>query len=162
MLINKDNSNDTPGGNDLAKCQEILNGRILLLMSRITLLILIPTYDVRSFQIRKGILGGKELRKLAIKGRNEWLPEPVKQVGLLYDRWGHHRYTPPQFSHGTGGEGNFFQLPAFVVSAVTTHKIFGLTDLTSRIHRELWKKIAVDFYEAIVVREVLAEGYSPR
>ncbi|GFW49082.1 hypothetical protein TNCV_3902791 [Trichonephila clavipes] len=30
------------------------------------------------------------------------LPEPVRQVGLLYDRWRHHRSRPLQFRHGTG------------------------------------------------------------
>ncbi|GFU18143.1 uncharacterized protein TNCV_1446881 [Trichonephila clavipes] len=59
------------------------------------------------------------------------LPEPVRQVGLLYDRWRHHRSPPPQFRHGTGEEGNILQSPALVVSAVTSHKTFGSTELTS-------------------------------
>ncbi|GFW27668.1 uncharacterized protein TNCV_765501 [Trichonephila clavipes] len=59
------------------------------------------------------------------------LPEPVRQVGLLYDRRRHHRSPPPQFRHGTGGEGNILQSPALVISAATTHKTFGPTDLTS-------------------------------
>ncbi|GFU08972.1 uncharacterized protein TNCV_1318471 [Trichonephila clavipes] len=59
------------------------------------------------------------------------LPEPVRQVGLLYDRWRHHRSQPPQFRHGTGGEGNVLQPPALVVSAETTHKTFRPTDSTS-------------------------------
>ncbi|GFV67618.1 transposable element Tc1 transposase [Trichonephila clavipes] len=41
------------------------------------------------------------------------------------------RSPPPQFRHGTGGEGNILQLPALVVSAATTHKTFGPTDITS-------------------------------
>ncbi|GFT05086.1 uncharacterized protein TNCV_531361 [Trichonephila clavipes] len=59
------------------------------------------------------------------------LPESVRQVGILYDRWRHHRSPPPQFRHGTGGEGNIHQPPALVVSAVTAHKTFETTDLTS-------------------------------
>ncbi|GFV97481.1 uncharacterized protein TNCV_2039891 [Trichonephila clavipes] len=59
------------------------------------------------------------------------LPEPVRQVGLLSDRWRHYRSPPPQFRHGTGGEGNILQPPALVVSAATAHKTFGPTDLTS-------------------------------
>ncbi|GFW45881.1 uncharacterized protein TNCV_4496001 [Trichonephila clavipes] len=58
------------------------------------------------------------------------LPEPVRQVGL-YDLWQHHRSSPPQFRHGTGGEGNILQPPALVVSAATAYKTFGPTDLTS-------------------------------
>ncbi|GFY17330.1 uncharacterized protein TNCV_1091031 [Trichonephila clavipes] len=52
-------------------------------------------------------------------------------VGLLYDRWRRHRSPPPQFRHGTGGEGNILQPPALVVSTATAHKPFGPTDLTS-------------------------------
>ncbi|GFY36216.1 hypothetical protein TNCV_4845881 [Trichonephila clavipes] len=37
---------------------------------------------------------------------------------------------PPQFRHGTGGEGKILQTPAPAVSAATTHKTFGPTDLT--------------------------------
>ncbi|GFT58818.1 uncharacterized protein TNCV_184781 [Trichonephila clavipes] len=59
------------------------------------------------------------------------LPASVTQVGLLYDRWRHHRSPPPEFRHGTGGEGNILRPPAPVVSAVTTHITFGPTDLTS-------------------------------
>ncbi|GFU92294.1 uncharacterized protein TNCV_1338751 [Trichonephila clavipes] len=58
------------------------------------------------------------------------LPEPMRQAGL-YDRWRYHVHPPPQFGHGTGGEINILQLPAPVVSAVTTDKVFGPTDLTS-------------------------------
>ncbi|GFW17174.1 uncharacterized protein TNCV_2762971 [Trichonephila clavipes] len=58
--------------------------------------------------------------------------EPVRQVGLLYDRWRHHLSPPPQFSrHGTRGEGNILQPPALVVSATVAHKTFRPTDLTS-------------------------------
>ncbi|GFW91405.1 uncharacterized protein TNCV_3375711 [Trichonephila clavipes] len=59
------------------------------------------------------------------------LPEPVRQVGLPYGRWRHHRSPPPQFRHGTGWERNILQPPAIVVSAVTAHKTFGPSDLTS-------------------------------
>ncbi|GFU81807.1 uncharacterized protein TNCV_3087191 [Trichonephila clavipes] len=59
------------------------------------------------------------------------LPEPVRQVGLIYDRWRHHQSAPPQFRHGTGGEGNILQPTAPVVSAATAHKTFGPTDFTS-------------------------------
>ncbi|GFV88181.1 uncharacterized protein TNCV_3243301 [Trichonephila clavipes] len=59
------------------------------------------------------------------------LAEPVRQVGLLYDRWRHHRYLHPQFRHGTGGERNIIQPPALVDSAATAHKTFRPTDLTS-------------------------------
>ncbi|GFT41898.1 uncharacterized protein TNCV_1667481 [Trichonephila clavipes] len=57
------------------------------------------------------------------------LPEPVRQVGLLYERWRHYR--PPQFRHGTGGEGNILQAPALLVSVAIAQKTFGPTDLTS-------------------------------
>ncbi|GFS74811.1 uncharacterized protein TNCV_1395131 [Trichonephila clavipes] len=59
------------------------------------------------------------------------LPEPVRQVRLLYDRWRLHRFPPPQFRHETGREGNILQPPALVVSAATAHKTFGPTDLMS-------------------------------
>ncbi|GFX30453.1 uncharacterized protein TNCV_3461041 [Trichonephila clavipes] len=55
----------------------------------------------------------------------------VRQVGLLYNKWRHHRSRLPQFRHGTGGEGNILQSPALVVSAATAHKTLGPTDLTS-------------------------------
>ncbi|GFV97058.1 hypothetical protein TNCV_3526441 [Trichonephila clavipes] len=35
------------------------------------------------------------------------------------------------FPHGTGGEENILQPPALMISATTTHKIFGPFDLTS-------------------------------
>ncbi|GFW27781.1 hypothetical protein TNCV_766621 [Trichonephila clavipes] len=47
-------------------------------------------------------------------------------VGLLYDRWRHHRSPPPQFRHRTGGKGIIPQSPALVVLAATAHKSFGL------------------------------------
>ncbi|GFU45489.1 uncharacterized protein TNCV_3625881 [Trichonephila clavipes] len=59
------------------------------------------------------------------------LSEPVRQVGLLYDKWKHHRSPAPQFKHRTGGEGNILQPPALVVSAATTHKTLRPTYLTS-------------------------------
>ncbi|GFV22615.1 uncharacterized protein TNCV_2078061 [Trichonephila clavipes] len=59
------------------------------------------------------------------------LLEPVRQVGLLYDRWRHHQSPPPQFRHKSGGEGNILQPPVLVVSAETAHRTFGPTDLTS-------------------------------
>ncbi|GFW12845.1 transposable element Tcb2 transposase [Trichonephila clavipes] len=58
------------------------------------------------------------------KGRNE-------RCGLLYDRWRHNISLPPQFRHGTGGEGNILQPPALVVSAAIAQKTFGPTDLAS-------------------------------
>ncbi|GFX37295.1 uncharacterized protein TNCV_76391 [Trichonephila clavipes] len=57
--------------------------------------------------------------------------QSLRQVGLLYDRWRHHLSPPPQFRHGTGGEGNILQPPEPVVSAATAHKTFGPTDLTN-------------------------------
>ncbi|GFY31470.1 uncharacterized protein TNCV_4990291 [Trichonephila clavipes] len=65
------------------------------------------------------------------EGKELMLPEPVRQVGLLYDRWRRHLSPPPQFKYGTGGEGTIPQPPALVVSATTAHKTFGPTDLTS-------------------------------
>ncbi|GFV08623.1 uncharacterized protein TNCV_3868971 [Trichonephila clavipes] len=59
-------------------------------------------------------------------------PGPVRQVGLLYDRWRRHLSPPPQFRHGTGRKGNIPQPPALVVLAATAHKTFGPTDLTSK------------------------------
>ncbi|GFW26688.1 uncharacterized protein TNCV_2850781 [Trichonephila clavipes] len=59
------------------------------------------------------------------------MPEPVRQVGLPYNRWRHHLSPRPQFRHGTGEEGNILQPHALLVSAATSHKTFGLTDLTS-------------------------------
>ncbi|GFU89046.1 uncharacterized protein TNCV_2894941 [Trichonephila clavipes] len=58
------------------------------------------------------------------------LPEPMRQVGLLYNRWRHHRSLSPQLKYENGGEGNILQLPALVVSAATVHKTFEPTDLT--------------------------------
>ncbi|GFW17966.1 hypothetical protein TNCV_2231471 [Trichonephila clavipes] len=48
-------------------------------------------------------------------GRNESC-QSLRQVRLLYDRWQHHLSPPPQFRHGTGGEGNILQSPALVVT----------------------------------------------
>ncbi|GFV35696.1 uncharacterized protein TNCV_1893061 [Trichonephila clavipes] len=59
------------------------------------------------------------------------LPEPVKQVGLLYDRWRHHRSPSPQFMHGTGRQGNILQPPALVVSTASAHKTLEHPDLMS-------------------------------
>ncbi|GFW70035.1 uncharacterized protein TNCV_1404881 [Trichonephila clavipes] len=64
------------------------------------------------------------------EGKEGMLPEPVRQIGLLDDRWRHHRSPPPQFKHGTGGEGNVIQPSVLVVSAATTHNTFEPTDLT--------------------------------
>ncbi|GFT54034.1 uncharacterized protein TNCV_153921 [Trichonephila clavipes] len=65
-----------------------------------------------------------------LKGRNE---SRERQTGWtsFYDRWQHYLSPPPQFRHGTGGDGNILQTPAPVVSAATTHKTFGPTELTS-------------------------------
>ncbi|GFX84130.1 uncharacterized protein TNCV_4859381 [Trichonephila clavipes] len=70
----------------------------------------------------KHVLSGRE-------GMN--VVRDCEKVGLLYDRWRHHLSPPPQFRHGTGGEGNILQPPALVVSAATAHKTFEPTDLTS-------------------------------
>ncbi|GFV52197.1 uncharacterized protein TNCV_5071181 [Trichonephila clavipes] len=59
------------------------------------------------------------------------LPKPVRQVGLIYDRWGYRLSPPPQHRHGTGGEGNILQPSVLVVFSVTAHKAFGPTDLRS-------------------------------
>ncbi|GFV59823.1 hypothetical protein TNCV_4739511 [Trichonephila clavipes] len=56
------------------------------------------------------------------------LPEPVRQIGFLYDGWRHHRSPLAQFRYGNGGEENILYPSALVVSA---HKTFRLTDLTS-------------------------------
>ncbi|GFY04742.1 uncharacterized protein TNCV_419961 [Trichonephila clavipes] len=58
------------------------------------------------------------------------LSEPVKQIGIFYDRWRHHQSPPPQFRHGIGGEINILHPPALVVSAGTINKTFRPTDLT--------------------------------
>ncbi|GFT84376.1 hypothetical protein TNCV_1610081 [Trichonephila clavipes] len=47
------------------------------------------------------------------QGKEGMLPEPMRQV--IYVRWRHHRSPPPQFRHGTGGDGNILQPPALVV-----------------------------------------------
>ncbi|GFX95320.1 hypothetical protein TNCV_849101 [Trichonephila clavipes] len=44
-------------------------------------------------------------------------PEPVRLVGLLYDRWRHHLPPHPQFRHETGREVNILRSPAPAVSA---------------------------------------------
>ncbi|GFX09870.1 uncharacterized protein TNCV_3565481 [Trichonephila clavipes] len=67
------------------------------------------------------------------------LPEPVRQVRHLYDRWQHHRSPPPQFRYGTRGEGNILQSPALVVSAATAHKTFGPIDLTNTYSECTWR-----------------------
>ncbi|GFX87720.1 uncharacterized protein TNCV_4304291 [Trichonephila clavipes] len=67
------------------------------------------------------------------------LPGSVRQVGLLYDRWRHHLASPPQFRHGTEGEGNILQPRALVVSAATSHKTFGPTNLTSMYSVCTWR-----------------------
>ncbi|GFW50211.1 uncharacterized protein TNCV_4696291 [Trichonephila clavipes] len=63
------------------------------------------------------------------EGRNENC-QSLRHAGLN-DRWRHHLSPSPQFRHRTGGEGNILQPPAPVVSAATTHKAFGHTNLTS-------------------------------
>ncbi|GFT45932.1 uncharacterized protein TNCV_2250701 [Trichonephila clavipes] len=68
------------------------------------------------------------------------LTEPVRQVGILYDRCRHHRSPPSLFRHGTGGKGNILQPHALVGSAATAHKILGLTDLT-RTYSECRRKV---------------------
>ncbi|GFU67082.1 uncharacterized protein TNCV_4969311 [Trichonephila clavipes] len=61
------------------------------------------------------------------------------KVGLLHDRWWHHLSPPPQFRHGTGGEGNILHPPSPVVSAATARKTFGHTDLTSTYSVCTWR-----------------------
>ncbi|GFW99736.1 hypothetical protein TNCV_3419661 [Trichonephila clavipes] len=50
---------------------------------------------------------------------------PPRSCGL---RWRHRLSPPPQFWHGTEGEGNILQSPC---TRDSTHKTFGPTDLTS-------------------------------
>ncbi|GFV61813.1 hypothetical protein TNCV_4447281 [Trichonephila clavipes] len=57
--------------------------------------------------------------------------QSLRTVALLRDRWSHHLSPLLQFRQRTGWEGNILQPPALLVSAATTHKTFGLTDLTS-------------------------------
>ncbi|GFW12570.1 hypothetical protein TNCV_818221 [Trichonephila clavipes] len=66
------------------------------------------------------------------KGRNESC-QSLRLAGHLHDRWRHRLSLPPQFRHGAGGGEIyiFSSTPALVVSAATTHKTFGPTDLTS-------------------------------
>ncbi|GFV69134.1 hypothetical protein TNCV_4490821 [Trichonephila clavipes] len=57
--------------------------------------------------------------------------QSLKQFRLLHDGWQYHLFPPPQFRHGTGGQGNIIQHPAPVVSAATTRETFGPAYLTS-------------------------------
>ncbi|GFW51109.1 uncharacterized protein TNCV_3593911 [Trichonephila clavipes] len=57
----------------------------------------------------------------------------------LYFSWRFHLSPPPQFKHGTGGEGNILQPSALVVYAATAHKTFGPTDLTSTYSVCTWR-----------------------
>ncbi|GFV96902.1 uncharacterized protein TNCV_4351151 [Trichonephila clavipes] len=57
--------------------------------------------------------------------------QSLRQVGLLNIRWQHHLSPPPHFRHRTGWEGNIFQPPALVVSALTANRAFEPTNLTS-------------------------------
>ncbi|GFX35692.1 hypothetical protein TNCV_744851 [Trichonephila clavipes] len=50
-----------------------------------------------------------------------------------------HLYSPLQFRYGTGGEINILQPSASVVSATTTHKTLGPTDLTNTYSVCTWK-----------------------
>ncbi|GFV27243.1 integrase catalytic domain-containing protein [Trichonephila clavipes] len=63
----------------------------------------------------------------------------IKNPASFSTRWLHHLSPPPQFRHGTGGEGNIFLFPALVVSAVTAHKAFGPTDLMSTYSVCTWR-----------------------
>ncbi|GFW49060.1 hypothetical protein TNCV_3902571 [Trichonephila clavipes] len=49
----------------------------------------------------------------------------------LYDRLRYYRSPPPQFRHGTEGEGDILESLALVFSVATACKTFGPTDLTS-------------------------------
>ncbi|GFS57845.1 hypothetical protein TNCV_2909341 [Trichonephila clavipes] len=53
------------------------------------------------FNLRKFLKEGNE--------RCQCARASVRQVGLFYERWRHHRSPPPQFRHGTGREGNILQ-----------------------------------------------------
>ncbi|GFU75058.1 hypothetical protein TNCV_3753091 [Trichonephila clavipes] len=57
---------------------------------------------------------------------------PYQREGMKFARarWRHHLSPPPQFMHRTGW-GNTLHPSAPVVSAVTAHKTFGPTDLSS-------------------------------
>ncbi|GFX76547.1 hypothetical protein TNCV_3162651 [Trichonephila clavipes] len=55
---------------------------------------------------------------------------PRGGVGLLPDRGRHELSPPPQFRHLTGVDGYILQPPASVISAATSHKTFGPTELT--------------------------------
>ncbi|GFX86225.1 uncharacterized protein TNCV_2561071 [Trichonephila clavipes] len=68
--------------------------------------------------------------QVTVRFSSEKFP-PVRQIGIHYDRWRHHRFPPPHFRHGTGGEVYILQSPELLGSAVTAHKTFGPTDLTS-------------------------------
>ncbi|GFU61244.1 hypothetical protein TNCV_3002931 [Trichonephila clavipes] len=71
------------------------------------------------------------IRFSSVKFPKEGMNVVSATVGLLYNRWKHHQYPPPQFRHGTESEVNILQPPTLVVSATKTHKTFGPTDLTS-------------------------------
>ncbi|GFT44723.1 hypothetical protein TNCV_2845131 [Trichonephila clavipes] len=80
------------------------------------------------------LLGANKVQKF----RSNILYHKKKWRGLLYDRSRHHLSPPPQFRHRTGGEGNILQLLAPMVSATTTQKTFGPTDLTSAYSKGIW------------------------
>ncbi|GFW37270.1 hypothetical protein TNCV_2632541 [Trichonephila clavipes] len=52
------------------------------------------------------------------------------------DRWRHHLSPPPQFRHGTEGEGNILQSPALVIQPT---RLFRPTDLTSTYSVCTWR-----------------------
>ncbi|GFU54274.1 hypothetical protein TNCV_576581 [Trichonephila clavipes] len=64
------------------------------------------------------------------EGRNESC-QSLGQVRLLYDRWRHQLFPPPQLGIKLEGREIFSSLPAPVISAAKAHKICGPPDLTS-------------------------------
>ncbi|GFU82390.1 hypothetical protein TNCV_2462731 [Trichonephila clavipes] len=57
--------------------------------------------------------------------------QSLRQVGLLYNRRRHHLSPPPQFRHGTGGEGNIFSSPLHPGFLLRPTTRLSDTDLTS-------------------------------
>ncbi|GFW44633.1 hypothetical protein TNCV_4481781 [Trichonephila clavipes] len=54
------------------------------------------------------------------------------------DRWRHHRFSPPQFRHGTEGERNILQSPALVIQP-TRLRTHGFIEHVLRVYLEgIW------------------------
>ncbi|GFW12473.1 ubiquitin carboxyl-terminal hydrolase 24 [Trichonephila clavipes] len=77
--------------------------------------------------------GGQVFEKLHLLSTHE----DSNCVPVDSGRWRHHLSPPPQFRHGTGGEGNILP-PAPMVSAATAHKTFRPTDLTIMFSMCIW------------------------